>query len=217
MLPQESPHVFRTQTITPYDHWFAELSTSMYSEARAEGSGEAASDVLQMLSRVDPRIVGLEVLAARSELEGIPVPAVLYLRDRDAGLLPVSAFGDGMRRILLIAFGGFLMTCTVGPAAAVVIDVVHPGVRATGAAVLSVFQNLLGLSVGPVLAGALSDSFGLGSALTMVSTLGVLSALLMARAARSYEADMQRYAAVHVDPEATDAGAARTTAHGEVK
>jgi predicted ATPase len=77
----------------------------MYSEARAEGSGEAASDVLQMLSRVDPRIVGLEVLAARSELEGIPVPAVLYLRDRDAGLLPVSAFGDGMRRILLIAFG----------------------------------------------------------------------------------------------------------------
>lgn len=105
VLPQESPHAFPTQTITPYDHWFAELSTSMYSEARAEGSGEAASDVLQMLSRVDPKIVGLEVLAARSELEGIQAPAVLYLRDREAGLLPVSAFGDGMRRILLIAFG----------------------------------------------------------------------------------------------------------------
>ena len=31
--------------------------------------------------------------------------AVLYLRDRSAGLLPVDAFGDGMRRILQMALG----------------------------------------------------------------------------------------------------------------
>ncbi|HMA06921.1 MAG TPA: AAA family ATPase, partial [Ramlibacter sp.] len=29
--------------------------------------------------------------------------AVMYLRDRNAGLLPLEAFGDGIRRILLIA------------------------------------------------------------------------------------------------------------------
>ena len=49
----------------------------------------------------------------------------------------------------LIALGGFVMTCTVGPVVAVVIDVVHPGVRATGASVLALFQNLFGLAAGP--------------------------------------------------------------------
>ena len=38
-------------------------------------------------------------------------------------------------RFALIAIGGFLMTCTVGPVAAIVIDVIHPGIRATGASV----------------------------------------------------------------------------------
>jgi hypothetical protein len=96
---------FDAQTITPYDHWFGELPASLYSEARVEGNGETTQDVVQLLSRIDSRIVGLEVLAARSEAEAHPAPAVLYLRDRSAGLLPIDAFGDGMRRILLMALG----------------------------------------------------------------------------------------------------------------
>ena len=61
----------------------------------------------------------------------------------------------------LIALGGFLMTCTVGPVSAIVIDVIHPGVRATGASVLALFQNLFGLAAGPFLVGVLSDCLGL--------------------------------------------------------
>ena len=61
----------------------------------------------------------------------------------------------------LIALGGFLMTCTVGPVSAVVIDVIHPGVRATGSSVLALFQNLFGLAAGPFIAGMLSDAWGL--------------------------------------------------------
>ena len=106
----------------------------------------------------------------------------------------------------LIALGGFLMTCSVGTAAAVVIDVAHPGVRATGAAVLSLFQNLFGLAIGPFLAGALSDAFGLESALTAISVLGIASALLFAVAARSYESDMQRFGAVRVQSGTAAAG-----------
>jgi len=117
----------------------------------------------------------------------------------------------------LIALGGFLMTCSVGPAAAVVIDVAHPGVRATGAAVLSLFQNLFGLAIGPFLAGALSDAFGLESALTAISALGVVSALLFLGATRSYESDMLRFGAVRVEPVSTDATAASGAALGEVQ
>jgi len=94
-------------------------------------------------------------------------------------------------QFMLIALGGFLMTCTVGPAAAIVLDVTHPGLRASGAAVLSLFQNLLGLAAGPAIAGALSDEFGLDSALTLIPAFGALAALLFLVASRSYEADRQ--------------------------
>src|SRR6478735_4220438 len=61
----------------------------------------------------------------------------------------------------LIVAGGFVATCTVGPVVEIVIDVIHPGVRATGAAVLALLQNLFGLAAGPFVAGVLSDAFGL--------------------------------------------------------
>lgn len=92
----------------------------------------------------------------------------------------------------VIVFGGFLATCTVGPVSAIVIDVIHPGVRATGSSVLSLFQNLFGLAAGPFLAGILSDAWGLVPALTTMPlfALGAAAAFLMA--AGSYEADKAR-------------------------
>ena len=68
------------------------------------------------------------------------------------------------------------MTCTVGPVSAIVIDVVHPGVRATGASVLALFQNLFGLAVGPFVVGVLSDACGLKTALAIVPAFGLLAA-----------------------------------------
>jgi MFS transporter, Spinster family, sphingosine-1-phosphate transporter len=92
----------------------------------------------------------------------------------------------------IIAFGGFLMTCTVGPVSAIVIDVVHPGVRATGCSVLALFQNLLGLALGPVIAGTLSDAWGLETALTAMPAFSALAAIAFTLASRSYEIDKQR-------------------------
>ena len=68
---------------------------------------------------------------------------------------------DAGTQFALIVLGGFLMTCTVGPVSAIVIDVIHPGVRATGSSVLALFQNLFGLAAGPFMAGVLSDALGL--------------------------------------------------------
>ncbi len=99
----------------------------------------------------------------------------------------------------LILLGGFLMTCTVGPAAAVVIDVTHPGVRSTGASVLSLFQNLFGLAVGPFVAGALSDALGLETALAITPLFSLLAAAAMLVASRTYPDDMQKVAAVQVE------------------
>jgi len=97
-------------------------------------------------------------------------------------------------QFLLILVGGFLMTCSVAPSADIVLDVVHPGVRSTGAAVLSLFQNLFGLAVGPFVGGAISDAWGLQTALMAMPAFGVLAALSFRLAARSYESDTCRLA-----------------------
>jgi len=99
----------------------------------------------------------------------------------------------------LIALGGFMATCTVGPVSAIVIDVIHPGVRATGSSVLALFQNLFGLAAGPFIAGMLSDAWGLVPALTATPLFALVAAGAFRMAAGSYESDKAR-AAEPVDP-----------------
>jgi len=92
----------------------------------------------------------------------------------------------------LIILGGLLMICHVGPASAAVIDVTHPGVRSTGASIMSLFQNLFGLALGPFIAGALSDSIGLEAALTITPLAGVIAVFAFLRAAITYQHDAAR-------------------------
>jgi len=89
----------------------------------------------------------------------------------------------------LIVVGGFVATCTVGPVSAIVIDVIHPGVRASGSSVLALFQNLFGLAAGPFLAGMLSEAWGLTPALSLIPAFGAVAALASLHAGRSYETD----------------------------
>ncbi len=115
------------------------------------------------------------------------------------------AFASGGRlgpqvQFALIAAGSFVMTCTVGPVSAIVIDVVHPGVRATGSSVLALFQNLFGLALGPLLAGLLSDAWGLQAALAAMPFFALVAAAAFLAAARTYVADMGRAA----EPPAAD-------------
>jgi MFS transporter, Spinster family, sphingosine-1-phosphate transporter len=100
----------------------------------------------------------------------------------------------------LIVFGGFLATCTVGPAAAIVLDVIHPGVRSTGASVLSLFQNLFGLAIGPFIGGVLSDAVGLDNALTLTPLACILAAASFMMAHGGYQTDKQGANALSIAP-----------------
>ena len=95
----------------------------------------------------------------------------------------------GNAQFALIVAGGFVMAGSIGPTDAVVIDVIHPGLRATAASVLSLTRNLFGLAGGPLLAGALSDAYGLQFAMSVVPLFCLLAAALYMLAARTYEAD----------------------------
>jgi MFS family permease len=97
----------------------------------------------------------------------------------------------GNAQFALIATGGLLMAANVGPISAVVIDVVHPAVRATAGSVLSLTQNLFGLAGGPLLAGALSDAYGLPFALSVIPGFCLLAATCFLIATRTYVVDLK--------------------------
>ena len=93
---------------------------------------------------------------------------------------------------MLVLLGGAMATTAVGPAAAVVLDVVSVGVRATAVSLFAVVQNLMGLAVGPVLTGALADRWGLTTALPVVAVLGVAAGVALWWGSRSYAGDRAR-------------------------
>jgi predicted MFS family arabinose efflux permease len=102
-----------------------------------------------------------------------------------------AVLSPGAAQFALILAGAAMMTGTIGPVCAVVVDVVHPGVRATATAILALTQNLLGLAAGPLLTGYLSDSYGLPFALAVAPVFSVVAAVVFVIAARTYESDLK--------------------------
>ena len=88
---------------------------------------------------------------------------------------------------------------------AVAIDVVHPALRSTAGSMVAVVQNLFGLGVGPLITGALSDTFGLQAAMATVPVSCVLAALLLVLGSRSYPADRAAVAKLEVHTDVVDA------------
>ncbi|MFS4553185.1 MFS transporter [Comamonas resistens] len=100
---------------------------------------------------------------------------------------------------LVVLCGGFLMTCTVGVSVSAVLDVTHPGLRSTGAAVHAFAINLFGLAVGPFLGGVISDFWSLKTAMAVIPAVGFLAAVFYWKASRTYEVDA--YAAAQLGRE----------------
>jgi predicted MFS family arabinose efflux permease len=124
------------------------------------------------------------------------VPAVTAVL---TAVFMISAFAilpPGNAQFALILAGSLMMTGSVGTVDAVVIDVMHPSVRATAASILSLMRNLFGLASGPLLAGALSDAYGLPFALSVIPVVCFVAAALYVVAARTYESDLKNVDAV---------------------
>lgn len=109
-----------------------------------------------------PRLLGLGLLCLLSWLLSEHALAVLAQERR----MPAWILGCA----------GLLVTCTVGPAAAMLLQRVSEAWRGTGAALLSIAQNLMGLAAGPMLAGWLSPRLGLTGALQGLSHAALLAA-----------------------------------------
>ncbi len=128
-------------------------------------------------------------LSARFPTARLIVPAAAAVLTTVFMCTAFALVPPGTTQFLLIIAGGFVMAGSVGPTDAVVIDVIHPGLRATAASVLSLTRNLFGLAGGPLLAGALSDAYGLQFAMSVVPVICLVAGGVFILAARTYEAD----------------------------
>ena len=106
-----------------------------------------------------------------------------------------TAFGavpPGPTQMALVLLGGATATCAIGPAVAVVLDVVPQSVSASAIAIYALVQNLMGLAVGPVVTGVLADRWGLTTALATVAGTGLTAAFAFWWGSRHYGRDRTR-------------------------
>jgi len=176
--------------------WLPSYLNRFYSVLPEAAAKQAA--VVVLIGALGSVVWGYVVdrLALRRPRNKLPALAVLCLISMAIFLTAFAGMQPGEVQFKFVLLGGFFMTCTVGVVSGVVIDVIHPGMRSTGSAVLSLFQNLFGLAIGPFLVGTLSDMWGLQQALAVIPCFSVLAALAFIRTARSYDADAAKVAGV---------------------
>jgi MFS family permease len=89
----------------------------------------------------------------------------------------------------------------VSAAASVTQDVVHPGLWAVSFSMCVIVQNLLGSSTGPIVVGALSDAYGLQTALLAVPAASAFAGVLYLAASAFYRRDVEKVGTVRVEME----------------
>lgn len=95
----------------------------------------------------------------------------------------------GPAQMALLFAGATGAGAHAGVAVAMIIDVTHPGLRATSIATIALANNLLGLAPGPYLTGVISDATNLKTALMVMPTAGLLASLCFLMAGRTYARD----------------------------
>jgi predicted MFS family arabinose efflux permease len=129
-------------------------------------------------------------LSVRRPRARLYVPAAAGVLTATFMSIAFGVLSPGPAQFALILAGALVMTGSIGPVCAVVVDVVHPGVRATATSILSLAQNLFGLAAGPLVAGFLSDAYGLPFALTVIPLFCLVAAAVFLVASRTYESDL---------------------------
>jgi MFS family permease len=101
-------------------------------------------------------------------------------------------FSGGAVQYAILILGGIASMAFASSAIAVTQDVVHPGLRAISYAFCVIAQNLLGSSLGPIVTGALSDAYGIATALKLATLAALISCVLFYLGSKFYKRDLDK-------------------------
>lgn len=107
------------------------------------------------------------------------------------------AFGmpAGNGQLLMICIGMFIALGTNGPSSAMVANLTHNSVHSTAFATLTLANNFLGLALGPLVIGKISDVIGLHSAFQLMPLMSIAAAAVFFYAKRHYLRHITRFEA----------------------
>ena len=107
-------------------------------------------------------------------------------------LLLSAAFAipTGTAQIALLCLGIFIVIGTNGPSMAMVANLTHHSVHSSAFATLTIANNLLGIALGPLVIGKVSDHVGLHDAFQLMPLMSILSAAVFFYAKRHYHSDI---------------------------
>lgn len=114
-----------------------------------------------------------------------------------------SIFGlvRGSTQIPLLIVAGLLMTAFTGPVYSSLAELVHPGLRSTVVSVMTLIQNVLGFALGPIVAGALSDRYGIETAMIVSSFVPLIAAAFFFIGSAFYARDLAKAEKVEIQAE----------------
>lgn len=107
-------------------------------------------------------------------------------------LLAAFTLVHGPWQYAVLLLSGVTAVAFVPPAVSVTQDVVHPGLRAVSLSTNVIIQHVLGSALGPPVTGALSDAFGLRTAMMVLPAFTFTAALLFLAGSFYYERDAAR-------------------------
>jgi MFS family permease len=120
------------------------------------------------------------------------VPTISALLTAAIYFCGMHLFSGGKVQYAILILGGISSMVFASSAIAVTQDVVHPGLRAISYALCVISQNLLGSSLGPVVTGALSDAYGIASALKLATIAALVSCVLFYLGSKFYKKDLDK-------------------------
>lgn len=107
--------------------------------------------------------------------------------------------GSALQLFVLIA-SQLCVGVSVASGPIMLMDLSHPGSRATAAGILIFCQNLFGFALGPLITGSLSDNFGLGIGLMIVATgAPFMVSMFYAICSFTYGRDLDKVECVNLD------------------
>lgn len=190
-------------TMSSVTSWLTSFLNRYHGMAPADAAKHAALVILVSACGVLFWGIAVDHLARRNPRHKLLGVSLLCVATSVAFMLAFGGMYTGDAQFTLIVLGGFFMNSTIGVITGTVMDVTHPSMRATGAALLAVVLNLFGLAVGPFLTGILSDLWGLQHALGIVPLFSLLAAAVFLIAMRNYDLDVAKVSDVKIDAEPT--------------
>ena len=109
-------------------------------------------------------------------------------------LLLSAAFAlpAGTVQLVLLCLGVFIVIGTNGPSMAMVANLTHNSVHSSAFATLTIPNHLLGLALGPLVIGNVSDHLGLHGAFQLMPLMSIFAAAVFFYAKRHYHNDITR-------------------------